>query len=153
MAWWDRILGRTNPDLEEKLNPAQPHFDHKEISSREDTFSYEAAYEELEIVNRGVNLIVDDAGEVPVVVGPQVQGLQNVVKGLKRSRVELLLNREPNPFQDINTFKRNLITDFILDGNIFIYFDGVHLYHLPATKMKIHSSESTYIDYFIFHFF
>ncbi len=151
MAWWDRILGKTNPDLEEKLNPAQPHFDHKEISSREDTFSYEAAYEELEIVNRGVNLIVDDAGEVPVVVGPQVQGLQNVVKGLKRSRVELLLNREPNPFQDINTFKRNLVTDFILDGNIFIYFDGVHLYHLPATKMKIHSSESTYIDYFSYN--
>ena len=140
MAWYDRFFGR-QADVEEKLNPAQPYYDHKIVSSREDTFSYEQAYEDLEIVNRGVNLIVDDTAEIPSVVGPQIQGIQNVVKGLKRSRVDLFLNKEPNPFQDISTLKRNLITDFILDGNIFVYFDGVHLYHLPATKIKIHSSE------------
>ena len=150
MAWYDRFFGR-QADVEEKLNPAQPYYDHKIVSSREDTFSYEQAYEDLEIVNRGVNLIVDDTAEIPSVVGPQIQGIQNVVKGLKRSRVDLLLNKEPNPFQDISTFKRNLITDFILDGNIFVYFDGVHLYHLPATKIKIHSSESTYIDHFSYN--
>ena len=129
MAWYDRFFGR-QADVEEKLNPAQPYYDHKIVSSREDTFSYEQAYEDLEIVNRGVNLIVDDTAEIPSVVGPQIQGIQNVVKGLKRSRVDLLLNKEPNPFQDISTFKRNLITDFILDGNIFVYFDGVHLLSL-----------------------
>ena len=151
MAWYDRFRRNTNIAEEEKLNPAQSYYDHKEISSREDTFSYEAAYEELEIVNRGVNIIVDDAAEVPTVVGPQVAGLQSIQKGIKRSRVNLLLNSEPNPFQDINTFKRNLITDFILDGNIFIYFDGVHLYHLPASKMTIHSSETTYIEKFSYN--
>ena len=50
-------------------------------------------------------------------VGPQFK-LASVVKGIKRSRVSLLLNKEPNPFQDISTFRRNLITDFLLDGNI-----------------------------------
>ena len=110
MAWYDRFFGR-QADVEEKLNPAQPYYDHKIVSSREDTFSYEQAYEDLEIVNRGVNLIVDDTAEISSVVGPQIQGIQNVVKGLKRSRVDLLLNKEPNPFQDISTFKRNLITD------------------------------------------
>ena len=153
MAWYDRMLGRKPliVESEEKLNPAQQYYDHRTEPSRELVFRYEKAYEDLEIVNRGVNLIVDDAAEIPTTVGPQIQGLQNVVKGIKRSKVSLLLNKEPNPFQDISTFRRNLITDFILDGNIFIYFDGVHLYHLPASKMVIHASETTYIEKFTFN--
>ena len=153
MAWYDRMLGRKPliVESEEKLNPAQQYYDHKTEPSRELVFRYERAYEDLEIVNRGVNLIVDDAAEIPTTVGPQIQGLQNVVKGIKRSKVYLLLNKEPNPFQDISTFRRNLITDFILDGNIFIYFDGVHLYYLPASKMNIHASETTYIEKFTFN--
>ena len=153
MAWYDRMLGRKPliVESEEKLNPAQQYYDHRTEPSRELVFRYERAYEDLEIVNRGVNLIVDDAAEIPTTVGPQIQGLQNVVKGIKRSKVSLLLNKEPNPFQDISTFRRNLITDYILDGNIFIYFDGVHLYHLPASKMVIHASETTYIEKFTFN--
>ena len=153
MAWYDRMLGRKPliVESEEKLNPAQQYYDHKTEPSRELRFRYERSYEDIEIVNRGVNLIVDDAAEIPTTVGPQIQGLQNVVKGIKRSKVSLLLNKEPNPFQDISTFRRNLITDFILDGNIFIYFDGVHLYHLPASKMVIHASETTYIEKFTFN--
>ena len=148
MAWYDRFIGK---DVEEKLNPAQPYYDHKVESSRENVTSYERAYEDLEIVNRGVNIIVDDVSEIPISVGAQIPGIQSVVKGIKRSRVELLLNKEPNPFQDISTFRRNLITDYLIDGNIFIYFDGVHLYHLPADKMTIHASDSTYIEKFTFN--
>lgn len=150
MAWYDRVLGR-KPEVEEKLNPAQPYYDHKTEPSREKVVNYERAYEDLEVVNRGVNLIVDDVSEIPIRVGTQISGLQSVVKGIKRSRVELLLNKEPNPFQDISTFRRNLITDFLIDGNIFIYFDGAHLYHLPANKMTIHASDSTYIEKFTFN--
>ena len=65
---------------------------------------------------------VDDTAEIPLLVKEQL-GLNPVVKGMRRSRLQLMLNKEPNPFQDISTFKRNLIVDFILDGNIFIYFD------------------------------
>lgn len=147
MAWYNFWQ---NNDVEEKLNPAQPYFTEKTISSREFTFSYERAYEDLEIVNRGVNMIVDDCAEVNIKVGLQSPG-NSVVKGIKRSRVNLLLNKEPNLFQDISTFRRNLITDYIIDGNIFIYFDGVHLYHLPASKMNIHASETTYIDKFTYN--
>lgn len=148
MAWYDRLIGR---NTEEKLNPAQPYYDHKIEPSRERVVNYERAYEDLEVVNRGVNMIVDDTSEIPISVGAQVQGLSSVVKGIKRSRVELLLNKEPNPFQDISTFRRNLITDFLLDGNIFIYFDGVHLYHLPANKVTIHADETKYIEKFTFN--
>ena len=137
--------------MEEKLNPAQPYYDHKTEPSREKVVNYERAYEDLEIVNRGVNLMVVDASEIPIAVGGQVQGMSSVIKGIKRSRVELLLNKEPNPFQDISTFRRNLITDYLLDGNIFIYFDGVHMYHLPANKVTIHASDTTYIERFSFN--
>ena len=147
MAWYNFWQ---NQDKEEKLNPAQQYFDHKIEPSRERVINYEKAYEDLEIVNRGVNLIVDDASEIPISVGGQVQGMNSVVKGIKRSRVELLLNKEPNPFQDISTFRRNLITDFLLDGNIFIYFDGVHMYHLPANKMTVHASDTTYVERYTF---
>lgn len=149
MAWYDRLIGRT-PKVEEKLNPAQPYYDHKTEPSRELHFDYERAYEDLEIVNRGVNMIVNDAAEINSKIGMQLP-VQSVVKGIKRSRVELLLNKEPNPFQDISSFRRNLLIDYIIDGNIFIYYDGVHLYHLPASKMTIHASESTYVEKFTYN--
>ena len=150
MAWYDTILGRNRVDAEEKLNPAQSYYGHNIEPSREYTYQYEKAYEDLEVVNRGVNMIVDDAAAIPTTVAQQLN-TSGVVKGIKRSRVDLLLNKEPNPFQDISTFRRNLITDYIIDGNIFIYFDGAHLYHLPASKMTIHASDTTYIEKFTFN--
>ena len=144
MAWY-------NFWKEEKLNPAQEEIvvsleGSGPIASREIITNYKAYYEYLEVVNRGVNMIVDDTAEVPFRVGEPVTGIMPVTKGVRRSRVELLLNREPNPFQDISTFKRNLIIDYILDGNIFIYFDGASLYHLPATYVDIDPDKNTYIN-------
>ena len=149
MAWYDRLLGRKPPVVEEKLNPIQPYYNNVTEPSRELTYSYEKAYEDLEIVNRGVNLIVDDCAEINTIVSRESK-LPGVVKGVKASRVDLLLNKEPNPFQDISSFRRNIFTDYILDGNIFIYYDGVHLYHLPADKMTIHASDTTYVDHYSF---
>jgi len=148
MAWYNKIF--KGGDIEEKLNPAQPYYDHKVESSREPIFSYERAYEELEIVNRAVNMIVDDCAEIPTKVGAPLSS-KGIIKNIKRSRVDLLLNEQPNPFQDINTFRRNLIIDMLLDGNIFIYYDGVHLYHLPSSKMIIHASGTTYIEKYTFN--
>tara|TARA_Y100000994_G_scaffold110844_1_gene91097 strand:- start:610 stop:1821 length:1212 start_codon:yes stop_codon:yes gene_type:complete len=146
MAWYDRFLGRED---EEKANPAQSLLGGTSESTREPTISYERQYEELEIVNRAVNMIVDDAAEIPsTILGSRRQ--TGIIKNIKRAKVNQLLNVEPNLFQDINTFKRNLITDFILDGNIFIYYDGAHLYHLPSSKMSIEASESTYVEKYTF---
>ena len=150
MAWYDRLLGRSPKDsVEEKLNPIQQFFGNDKESSREYTQNYEQFYETLEIVNRGVNLIVDDVAEIPATVtGDTVPG---VVRGIKRTRVNLLLNQDPNPFQDISSFKRNLITDYLLDGNIFIYFDGAHLYHLPADNVTIHADSKTFIEKYTYN--
>ena len=85
MAWYNKILGRE--EVEEKLNPAQPYYDHKIESSREMTYSYELAYEQLEIVNRGVNMIVDDVSEITTKVGPPIP-INNPYKGVKRAKPE-----------------------------------------------------------------
>ena len=143
MAWYDKLLGK-DEDVVEKLSPIQQYFQETH-SSREDHTSYEKFYEELEIVNRGVNMIVDDVAEIPVRVFGPTKGA-SIVKGIKRSKVDLLLNVEPNLFQDISTFKRNCVTDYLLDGNIFIYYDGVHLYHIPADNVTIHGDPKNYIE-------
>ena len=145
MAWYNNLFGR-----KEKLNPAQQYQGRDIDSSREPTFSYELAYEDLEIVNRGVNMIVDDVAEIPAIVSRENTS-RGVVTGVKRVKVETLLNKSPNPYQDVNSFKRNLITDFLLDGNLFIYYDGAHMYHLPATDVQIHASKDTYIEKFTLH--
>ena len=149
MAWYDRLLGRTPIVDEEKLNPAQYVISRNEgmtIDSREIVTNYRNAYEQLEIVNRAVNMIVDDVSEIPFAVGEKFVGTTSVLKNIRRSKVNLLLNIEPNPFQDVSAFKRNLIIDLLIDGNIFIYFDGAHLYHLPADKVTIHTDDKTYVE-------
>ena len=150
MAWYDRFLGK---DREEKENPAQYIISRDQgltVDTRENTISYRNAYETLEIVNRGVNMIVDDTAEIPFDVGTKIEGVNPIKKSLRRTRVELLLNTEPNPFQDVSTFKRNLIIDLLIDGNIFVYFDGAHLYHLPAEHVTIETDENTYIKKFVY---
>ena len=148
MAWYDRLLGR---DTEEKLNPAQSFIAMGEgftVDTREKKDNYRSAYEELEVVNRAVNMIVDDVADIPFEIGDKIKGITPVRDNIRRSRVDLILNKEPNPFQDINSFKRNLIIDLLIDGNIFVYFDGAHIYQLPSNNVTIHSHTETYIEKF-----
>ena len=152
MAWYDRILGRNTSfePNEEKINPSQFLIGREEglnITSREVVTNYRDAYEKLEVVNRAVNLVVDDVAEIPVDIGGKINGMNPVYKNVRRATVMRLLNIEPNPFQDINTFKRNLITDLLIDGNIFVYYDGANsaLYHLPAENIEIETDDKTYV--------
>ena len=48
-------------------------------------------YEQLEVVNRGVNMIVDDAAEIPATIS--TQGAFEASLPSKRGKVEELLNR------------------------------------------------------------
>ena len=68
MAWYDTLLGidRKSPEEDlEKLNPIQQYFGGSSQTSREYTQNYEQYYETLEIVNRAVNMVVDDCAEIP----------------------------------------------------------------------------------------
>jgi len=150
MAWYDRFLGI---EREEKLNPSQYTIARDEglsVDTREIKSNYRSAYEALEVVNRAVNMIVDDVAEIPFSVNAKLRGVTPVAKDIRRSKVDILLNRAPNPFQDVSAFKRNLIIDLIIDGNIFIYYDGAHLYHLPADKVKIYTDDKTFVEKYEF---
>ena len=70
MAWYDFLIGR-NTKEEEKLNPSQFVISRNEgltVDSRENITSYKNAYEQLEVVNRAVNMIVDDCADIPFLV-------------------------------------------------------------------------------------
>lgn len=148
LNWANKALGGAT---EEKLNPAQAFISgggSLEVGSQEHIVSYQLCYEKIEIVNRAVNMIVDDTAQIKNKVGPQIPGMTPMVTGIRKVTLDRLLNKEPNPFQDINSFKRSLVLDFILDGNMFIYWDGSHLYHLPAVNMTVVSDKKTYISHY-----
>jgi HK97 family phage portal protein len=137
--------------LVEKLNPGQRWISYMEPQSpsSEPERSYIYYYENLEIVNRAVNMIIDDAAEINFKVGSDKIGFPKV-SGVKKKTVETLLNVQPNPFQDIHSFRRNMFMDLLIDGNIFLYWDGQHLYQLPANKVTIYSDEKTYVEKYTF---
>jgi hypothetical protein len=59
----------------EKLNPAQRYISgggKQEAASSEPVYSYQQCYEKLEIVNRGVNMIVDDVAAIQTTVGEKL---------------------------------------------------------------------------------
>ena len=135
----------------EKLNPAQPYISNngtEESSSAGLSYSYQQYYEQLEIVNRAVNMIVDDVSAIKTKVGEPLS--INSRPNVRKKSLEKLLNVEPNPFQDIDSFKRSLIMDLILDGNFFIYYDGAHMYQLPAVNVTIVSDTKNYVSHYTY---
>jgi len=148
MAWYNHPV----KSVLSKFNRAQPAIsgEHGSQSSLEQTYKYEQAYEEIEVVNRAVNMLIDDVSEIPTAVGDQLK-IPAVRKNIKKSRVDKLVNLQPNPYQDINTFRRNLVADYLLDGNIFIYFDGAYLYHLPADKVTIEPDIKTHVKNYTYN--
>lgn len=137
--------------LVEKLNPGQRWISYMEPQSpsTEPERTYIYYYENLEIVNRAVNMIIDDAAEINFKVGSDKIGFPKI-SGIKKKTVETLLNVQPNPFQDIHSFRRNVFMDLLIDGNAFLYWDGQYLYQLPANKVTIKSDQQTYIEKYVF---
>lgn len=132
--------------IREKLNPAQEY-----IATAEGTFvgsdtkiTYRQAFEQIDSVNRGVSLIVNAAASLDYDVKSKIIS-DPAVNGMKNKKLVELLNYRPNPFQSANEFRKNIFTDFLLDGNVFIYFDGAYLYHLPAGMVTIETDSKTFI--------
>jgi HK97 family phage portal protein len=147
----------------EKQNPAQAGIAISEgdsVGSRETPVNYRIQYEQLEVVNRAVNMLVDDVSEIPIDVGDKLAGVvpggkppaeqatsDNItqVPAFRKKQIYNLLNVQPNQFQDINSFRRLLYMDYLMDGNIFMYFDGSYLYHLPAFNVTIVPDSYNYV--------
>ena len=132
-------------NLVQKLNPAQPQIAASQgvQGPLAPSLPYERAYERLEVVNRGVNMVVDAAAQIDIDVGDKeaFPGIATV----RQRKLTTILNRAPNPYQSADAFRRNIFLDMIMDGNAFIYFDGASLYHLPAVNVTIHPDKKTFI--------
>ena len=129
----------------EKLNPAQEAISQEQgmYIGTDASINFNNAFEKLETVNRGVNMIVSGCASLDYDIKDKLQ--DGVVGAVRQKTLKSLLNYVPNPFQSIQEFRTNIFTDYILEGNIFIYYDGVHLYHLPASRVQIVSDPKSFI--------
>lgn len=142
------------PDFE-KVMPEQPGSIWRESHeiNHWDTDNLYAAYEIFECVNRGINLIADCASTIPIDVGKPYNGYVPVSKSRKMSdsRLHALLNIAPNPDQDRVEFFHGLVTDFLLSGNAYIYFDGAYLYRLPVCHMRVVAGTKKLVDKYLYN--
>ena len=131
--------------IREKMNPAQMRIAQESGSQigSDAQITYRQAFDKLESVNRSVNMIVNACSSLDFDVKDKVA--EGVVLGTRQKQLVSLLNFRPNPYQSAQEFRKNIFTDFLLEGNVFIYFDGVFLYHLPAANVEILTDEKTFI--------
>jgi HK97 family phage portal protein len=131
----------------QKLNPVQPDIaaDEGHKSSEEPRYKYYQYYESIEICNRAANMITDDCAEIDYVISDDQTPGHSVVTGMRKTTLNRVLNHEPNLYQDISSFRRDLVLDYLLVGNIFIYWDGKFMYHLPSDKVTIIPDEKTFV--------
>lgn len=137
MSWFSNLI--------QKLNPAQEHIVHLEGTNvySDAKISYTQALGKLESVNRGVSMIVSACASLDYDVKDKV--MEGSYPGVRVKSLATLLNSRPNPYQSVQEFRTNLFTDFILEGNAFMYYDGAYLYHLPASEVQILPDEKTFI--------
>jgi HK97 family phage portal protein len=137
MNWFTKLI--------QKLNPAQEQIQVEQGTDVGTTqsLSYLTAFNSLESVNRGVNMITAACASLDYDV--KDKKIDGVANGVRQKSLNTLLNYAPNPYQSSIDFRINLFTDFLLEGNIFIYYDGIYLYHLPAASVEIEPDAKTYV--------
>lgn len=137
MSWFTNLV--------EKFNPAQRTIAQAEGSSvgTTATINYRNAFDKLESVNRGVSMLVGACSSLDYDVKDKVS--DGSVSGFRQKNVVNILNYRPNPWQSVQDFRSGIFTDFLLEGNAFIYYDGAFIYHLPAGSVSIEPDEKTFI--------
>lgn len=134
-----------NWEMFQKANPAQHAIANQEGSSVSSSFNMTTslAFEKIESVNRGTNMIVSGGSSFDYDI--KDKKMPGVVEGIRKVTLERLLNYKPNPHQSIQDFRSKLFLDFIIEGNAFMYFDGAFLYHLPSKDVQILTDDKEYI--------
>ena len=130
----------------EKLNPAQERISDGEGThiSTQQKITYQLAFRHLEPVNRAVSMVVHACSSLDYDIKDKVN--EGVVSGIRQKTLNTLLNFRPNPYQSIQEFRQAIFTDLLLEGDVFIYFDGTFLYHLPAQNVQIITDPKTFIS-------
>lgn len=137
MSWFTNLFS--------KANRAQEiiYAENGSYIGSDSNITYAQAFDKLETVSRGTNMIVSGCASLDFdVKSKEVEG---VVNGVRNKTLATLLNFRPNPYQSTQEFRTLIFTDFILEGNIFMYYDGAHLYHLPAKSVVVLADPKTFV--------
>lgn len=131
--------------VREKLNPAQERIAQSEgtMVGTTSKLTYQQAFKRVDVVNRSVNMVVSACASLDYDIKEKIH--DGVVVGVRQKTLNTLLNFRPNPYQSAQDFRRAIFTDYILEGNAFIHFDGTFMYHLPADNVEILTDERTFI--------
>lgn len=126
--------------LREKLNPAQASIHTRQpYASPETNVDFRAAYDQIEVIHRAVEMIVSACVEVPF-----------DISGGPAKKLTKLLNERPNPFEDRIKLFRRAYFDLLMDGNAFFYYDGANIFVLPANDVQIITDPKTFIRGYLF---
>ena len=144
MSW----ITKSQDWIRTKLNPAQTRIAESEGTQvgTDATLSYFQSFKKLEAVNRSVSLLVNACSSLDYDIKDKLN--DGVVVGIRQKSLNTLLNFRPNPYQSAQDFRSAIFTDYVLEGNAFVHFDGVFMYHLPADKVEILTDEKTFIKGF-----
>lgn len=141
--WFEDIVTKLNPAQENIVNNEGTHVGTTQV------VSYLTSYNTVEPVNRGVNMIINACASLDYDVKEKVASA-GIIPGMRQKTLVNLLNYRPNPYQSVQDFRSALFLDFLLEGNAFIYFDGVYMYHLPARDVEIKTDPKTFISGYVF---
>ena len=139
----DKIVNKFNPVQQEIVDDFGDIHD-----PAPNLYNNQKAYNTIEVVNRGVNLIVDSSADIKYDIGEQLDFFNSPTDPatrVRKKKLNQLLNFRPNPYYNADVFKRNIFIDLILEGDAFIYFDGAFLYNLPALNVTVIADKKTYI--------
>lgn len=145
MTWYNPATWFT------KANPAQELIarDEGPQVSSDVPISFQTAFYNLETVNRGVNMIVSACASLDFDI--KDMKMPGVALGTRKTTLNNLLNYKPNPNQSSQEFRTAIFTDLIIEGNIFIYYDGAYMYHLPAVNVKVIPDPKTFVSYYLYN--
>jgi HK97 family phage portal protein len=152
------LLDRLRLRFKWRGQPAIAEQEGDRVPSEERRIVFERAYKKIEVINRGTNLILDSAAEVDVSIGDRVPAITPRTVNtngdrpqlVRKKNLERIINFQPNPFENVNEFRRQLYMDYILTGNIFQYFDGNDLYHLPSKLVEVKTGKQDKITGYLY---
>jgi len=95
-------------------------------------------------------MFVDSCSEVTYDVKEKHAGVISHGTGVRKDQLQKLLNVQPNPYMDVNLFRRLVFMDLIMEGAAYIFWDGAGLYPLPASQMEVVMDKKKFINKFVF---
>jgi HK97 family phage portal protein len=126
------------------------HRDEGDTRTSKPKIYFERAYDHIEVVRRGVDLIVNSASDIDVDIKDPLPTTP-AHQAERRRRVKNLqavLNFRPNENEDISSFRRQLLMDYVLTGNCYQYYDGDNLYHLKSDLITVETDPNKKVKLF-----